>query len=260
MPPGGTQNIEQDRRSQYLRHVQKKRMELLTAASLRFAKPQQNLEPSPFPIIPTTDKITTIPYEPSEDEPIPLYPEGSPEETGEEEETNEDVRKTQFASTVAQALLAGEKQAEQDKEKRKQTVLQQQVKKKAEAAIKRGAIQIVNLITSALNLGSGFVATLIDWVIYAATFGYLNLELFYGKYLMKGKDPFISEPSWDPLPLPLPNEWLDRLIIAADIFIFILIFTAIMAFIVIIVGIVAFLDNPLAIFTDFVGMGINIFQ
>jgi hypothetical protein len=33
-----------------------------------------------------------------------------------------------------------------------------------------------------------------------------------------------------------------------------------MAFIVIIVGIVAFLDNPLAIFTDFVGMGINIFQ
>lgn len=261
MAVGGASPTEQNRRSQYLRDVQKRRTELLAAAQLRFTKPQMETLPSIPSSAPHTleNKPTTIPYEPSEDSPIPLYPDELPEEI-EEETTNEDQRRTRFASTIAKTLLADDEEEKEEKEKRKQTKLQKEIKKKVEAGARRGAMYLVDFISSALNIGSSGVAFLIDWVFFAYSFAYLNLELFYGKYIMKGKDPFISEPSWDPLPLPLPNEYVDMGIIAADIILVILAFTAIAALIIIVAGAMALADHPLAAFVDFLGMGISIFQ
>ncbi|GEM_PF-3603797 len=257
MAAGGASPTEHNRRSQYLRDVQKRRAELLAAAELRFAKPQMGALPNFPSSAPHTmeNKPTTIPYEPSEDSPIPLYPDELPEE----EEINENQRRTQFASSIAQTLLASDEEEKGEGEKRKQTKLQKEMKKKAEAGMRRGAIYLVDLISSALNIGSAGVAFLIDWVFFAYSFAYLNLELFYGKYMMKGKDPFISEPGWDPLPLPLPNEYVDMGIIAADIILVLLAFTAAAALIIIVAGFIALADHPLASFVDFLGVGINIF-
>jgi len=260
MATGGASSTEQNRRSQYLRDVQKKRADLLAAAQLRFAKPENKTS---LPNIPSfaqrtmEDKPTTIPYE----DPL-ADTEEMEEEAGEdeEEEIDEEERRTQFASTTAQTILASEQQETQGEESKKQTVLQKEIKKKAEAGVRRGAVYITDLIAGAFDMGSAGVGFFIDWIIWAFSLGYLNVELFYGKYLMKGKDPFISEPSWDPFPLPLPNEWVDKLIIAADILVFLLAFTAVVALIVIIAGIMAVLDNPLASFLDFFDMRINIFQ
>ncbi|HBK34082.1 TPA: hypothetical protein DEP34_00435 [Candidatus Uhrbacteria bacterium] len=261
MAVGGASPTEQNRRSQYLRDRQKKHAELLAAAQLRFAKPKMEAlptVPSSAPYI-IENKPTTIPYEPSEHSPIPLYPDGLPEET-EEETSNEEGRRMQFASTIAKTLLTDDKEEKQNEEKRKQTKLQKEIKKKAETGARRGAIYLVDFISSALNIGSSGVAFLIDWIFFAFSFAYLNLELFYGKYIMKGKDPFISEPSWDPLPLPLPNEYVDMGIIAADIILVILVLTAAAALIIIVAGAMALTDHPLAAFVDFLGMGISVFQ
>lgn len=93
------------------------------------------------------------------------------------------------------------------------------VKRKAEAAMKRGIIYVVDLIAGCCDLGTLSITLLIDIFIYMFTFGWLNLELVYGRWFRDGKDILISPLSWDPIPVPVDPEAnvLMGILVAADL-------------------------------------------
>jgi len=97
--------------------------------------------------------------------------------------------------------------------------LREKTKQYAKQAFRRVMIYIVDLIAMALDLSSATITIIIDWSIYLFTFSWLNLEMFYGRHLAKGKSKFIGPISWAPLKVPVdPNAIvLQSLIIAADI-------------------------------------------
>jgi hypothetical protein len=94
-------------------------------------------------------------------------------------------------------------------------------KKKAKATIRRGVIWAVNTIASAIDLGSLGISLFITLNLYMITFGYLNIELFYGLKFRKGQDKIIPAISWEPIPMPIdPHRTiLMGLIVSADIMI-----------------------------------------
>jgi len=126
---------------------------------------------------------------------------------------------SQIKSNLARAKkpsVRGVMQAELQKSK---DILQKEIKKKAKAAFKRGLIYVVDMIAAALDLGTVGVSMLIDFFIYVFTFMWLNLELFYGLKMRKGKDPFVSPISWDPIPMPIDPHAVILMgaIVAADV-------------------------------------------
>lgn len=98
--------------------------------------------------------------------------------------------------------------------------LQAEVKKQAKAAMRRGAMYITELLATALDLGSAGISFLADFIIHLMMLGWLNLELFYGKWMMKGKSRFVPALSWDPIPMPVDKSGmlLAVAVIAADLF------------------------------------------
>lgn len=133
--------------------------------------------------------------------------------------SNIQMRQQQARSPGAQDELERLKQEQIDR-------LRKAVKRKLEAAAKRGIIYIVDLLAGCLDLGTAGISTLVDILFYIFTFGWLNLEMFYGTHLRKGKDLLISPLSWDPIPMPVDPDAiiLQGLLVAADITLIILIF------------------------------------
>ena len=68
--------------------------------------------------------------------------------------------------------------------------------------------------------------------------------MFYGSFWTKGKSKLISPLSWEPLPIPLPNEWLYIALLAADIFLVLLIFFALMGLILFFFMLTYLWNNP----------------
>jgi len=97
--------------------------------------------------------------------------------------------------------------------------LQNELKKKAKATFRRGAIYIVDLLAGALDLSSAGVTFVVDVMVYFFTLGWLNLELFYGTYFSKKKSRLVSPLSWDPIPMPVDKDAfiLQTFVIAADL-------------------------------------------
>ncbi|MBI4592323.1 hypothetical protein HY733_02660 [Candidatus Uhrbacteria bacterium] len=97
--------------------------------------------------------------------------------------------------------------------------LREEVKKKAKAAFRRGVIFVLDLLAAAFDLGSTGISFLVDVFIYFFTFGWLNLEMIYGKHFAKGKSRLVGPISWDPIPMPVDKEAiiLQGIIVAADI-------------------------------------------
>ncbi len=89
------------------------------------------------------------------------------------------------------------------------------VKKAAKAAMQRGAIYITNSIASAIDLGTGGVSLIINIVVHFFTLGWLNVEMIYGGFIMKDKSRFISDVSFDPIPVPLPKSMKRLVLIGA---------------------------------------------
>ena len=100
--------------------------------------------------------------------------------------------------------------------------VKQQIKQKTKAVVKRGILYLINLLSGALDLSSGFISTLITGIIYTMTFTIWNLQMFYGSYLSgywmtKKKSKYIDPLDWEPLPIPLSPIILHIALLAADI-------------------------------------------
>jgi len=122
-----------------------------------------------------------------------------------------------FERAIKQRLLKQRaieaKGSEEEEDKR------EEAKKFAKAAAKRGIMFAVNFLVSALNIATVGVAFLIDAIFYLFCLGWLNLEMFYGTYIAKGKSKYISPISWSPIPMPIDKNaiFLQGVIIFADI-------------------------------------------
>lgn len=157
--------------------------------------------------------------------------------------------KAQLSNIKLKIANTKRKSAKAELERLKEQQIQrirQAVKRRAKAAAKRGIIYVVDLIAAALDLGSGGVALLVDIFVYLFTFGWLNLELFYGRVFRKGKDPFISPLSWDPIPMPVDPKanLLAGAIIAADILIVMVSFVVFFYAFCMVTDFVAFYSDP----------------
>jgi hypothetical protein len=115
---------------------------------------------------------------------------------------------------------AAQQQIEQEKSGKDDAAqMQQLVKKKAKAAVRRGMMYLLNLIGVAIDAGSGGVALLITGFIHLFTLGWLNTEMIYGSYFMKGKSKIVAPLSYEPIPMPIDKKGhiLIAFVVAADI-------------------------------------------
>lgn len=123
-------------------------------------------------------------------------------------------------SAIAQRSATQQAQEQQDaqvnaaKEK-----VRLKIKQYAKTTFRRGAIFVVDLLAAALDLSSSGVSFVVDCILYMFTFGWLNLEMIYGKYFAKGKSRFVGPISWAPIPMPVDKDALilSGFIVAADI-------------------------------------------
>ncbi|PJA45141.1 hypothetical protein CO174_04895 [Candidatus Uhrbacteria bacterium CG_4_9_14_3_um_filter_50_9] len=173
-----------------------------------------------------------------------------PRGTQEVDPTPVDQLRAQLSNLKLQMARTKNQSAKDELEKLKDEQmarLRSAIKKRAKAAFKRGVIWVIDLIAASFDIGTVGVSMIVDILIYTFTFGWLNLELFYGKKFRKGKDPFISPLSWDPIPMPVdPNAViLDGLVIAADIAIVILGFCLFFLGFCLMYDYAAFMQNPL---------------
>lgn len=121
---------------------------------------------------------------------------------------------------IAKQLARSQTQALNKEQTQAQALKQQaEVKARAKTSMRRGAIYVVDLLASALDLSSAGISFLIDIFFYAFSLGWLNLEMIYGKYFAKGKSRYISPISWDPIPMPVDKGAiiLQGFIITADL-------------------------------------------
>jgi hypothetical protein len=180
-----------------------------------------------------------------------------PRGTQEVDPTSVDQLRSQLSDLKMKIGKTKKQSAREELEKLKDEQIQRirrAVKRRAKAAFKRGVIYVVDLIASGIDIGTTGVSIIVDIFIYIFTFGWLNLELFYGKKFRKGKDPFISPLSWDPIPVPVdPNAViLEGIIIAADIAIIIIGFVLFFLGFCILHDYISFMENPLDFATSIV--------
>jgi hypothetical protein len=130
-----------------------------------------------------------------------------PPQTGIDSSSQNEQTLNALKSAMAKQSIAQQKQAlKQATEEKVNEKTREEFKKTAKAAVRRGAIFVVDLIAAALDLGSSGIAFLIDIFIYLFTLGWLDLEMVYGRWMRKGKDRFIAPISWAPIPMPLDKD------------------------------------------------------
>ena len=119
----------------------------------------------------------------------------------------------------------------------------------AKKAATQGTIWVVNLIVSALNIGSGGVALLVDGFVYILTFGWLNLQLFYGTYIAQGKSLFIPPLSTEPFPVGMDRKSADLMlqiaVIALDLLLVIVGICALGFVLLVIWAYIEFIEDPI---------------
>lgn len=141
-----------------------------------------------------------------------------------EKDRDEKIGDLLASTRVRQAMarrqaLAGEQANITSKKSQQAAGSQSDLKKKATAGFKRGVLYIVSLLAAAFDLGSSGVSFIIDIFVYTFTLGWLNLEMIYGGWIMKGKSRYVSPLSWDPIPMPIDKNavLLSIVVIAADL-------------------------------------------
>jgi len=99
---------------------------------------------------------------------------------------------------------------------------QDQIKKDAKAGMRRGMVYLVDLLAGGLDMGTGGLSFFIDIFMYGFSLGWLNLEMFYGLHLAKGKSRYISPISWAPFKIPVDEKayMLQIAILTADLALF----------------------------------------
>lgn len=160
---------------------------------------------------------------------LPQAPDSKTDEDNQEqEEQGEQEIKKQGIIDTLQARLAKAKKdyavqeesglADEAKEKTRAEV-KKAAKKAAKSVIIRGTTFLVTGIAGVIDVGTAGISLIVDFLVYAFSLGWLNLELFYGRLLRKDKDPFISALSYAPIPMPVDPKAniLAGAVIAADI-------------------------------------------
>lgn len=108
---------------------------------------------------------------------------------------------------MAKRAAAQQAQAQQEAQVSEQTRKERErIKQYAKATFRRGFIFVLNWFAAALDMSTASVSFVIDVFIYLFSLGWLNLELFYGRILMKGRSRFIGPLSWDPIPMPVDKK------------------------------------------------------
>ncbi len=68
--------------------------------------------------------------------------------------------------------------------------------------------KIAGMITMSLNLATGGLAFLFTFFIDFMILGWENLQMIYGRWIMKGKHKIVPPLSWDPIPMPFDGQAL----------------------------------------------------
>lgn len=144
----------------------------------------------------------------------------SEEENAQQAQAQQAQRLAGIQAGISAQTQRQQAQSQQNQQVDEETRQQQEEKKKvAKATMRRGAIYVIDLLASALDISSSGVSFFIDIFIYMFTLGWLNLEMIYGKYFAKGKSRYVGAISWDPIPMAIDKEAiiLQGFVVAADL-------------------------------------------
>lgn len=133
------------------------------------------------------------------------------------EQLKQGIQRSRAAMAARSAALRV--QEEQAGEAEQAGADQQALKKKLKAATRRGVLWILNLLGVAVDFASAGAGLLVTWIIRVFSLGWLNTEMIYGSYFMKGKSKLISPLSWEPIPMPVDKKGLILIafVVAADL-------------------------------------------
>jgi hypothetical protein len=147
-------------------------------------------------------------------------------EDGEEEE-EEQQRQVSFQSfmqliRIKGAITDAAEISQKDDDVAKQTTVnisQDATRQAAKKMVPKAANAGANFLSTVLDLGTGGGALLVTIFIHLLSLGWLNVEMVYGTWIKKGKDPIVGKLSWDPIPMPVDKNgiMLQGLVIMADL-------------------------------------------
>lgn len=125
------------------------------------------------------------------------------------------------------------------------------------AAIKRGFMYLFNLLFAGIGVGTAGIGFLIAGIPYALTLFYFNLEMIYGRWIKKGKDPYIAPISYDPVPMPMDEEarLLQWGLVGVDLFFLLIVVPSLC---ISMIFLVAFVTNPLQAMAEFGILGFEL--
>lgn len=149
------------------------------------------------------------------------------EDGEEEEEEEEQQRQVSFQSfmqliRIKGAITDAAEISQKDDDVAKQTTVnisQDATRQAAKKMVPKAANAGANFLSTVLDLGTGGGALLVTIFIHLLSLGWLNVEMVYGTWIKKGKDPIVGKLSWDPIPMPVDKNgiMLQGLVIMADL-------------------------------------------
>ncbi|OGL98235.1 hypothetical protein A2318_01335 [Candidatus Uhrbacteria bacterium RIFOXYB2_FULL_45_11] len=150
------------------------------------------------------------------------------EDEDQEEEEQEEQRRVSFQSfmqlvRIKGALIDAADLPQNDNARAQQAdatrAAQDAAKQAAKKMVPKAANAGANFISTALDLGTGGAGLVVTIFIHLLSLGWLNVEMVYGTWLKKGKDPVIGRLSWDPIPMPIDKNGiiLQGMVIMADL-------------------------------------------
>jgi len=111
-----------------------------------------------------------------------------------------------------------------DEQKKK---AQEEIRKQAKVALRRGLTEVLTSICGALDIGSGGVTAVVNWIItYPVALVDLNLQMIWGYYITKKKSFFFPALEWSPIPMPsvISVKFLHIGLVVLDLLILMLLF------------------------------------
>lgn len=143
-------------------------------------------------------------------------PEGLENQEEQNEEETEETNEAESAESQQQAAneMLMRQQQEARMEQMEEQLLeesgvgegkskaQEEVRKQAKNAIRRGVEELAQGIGNAFDVGTAGVSTIITVFMYAITLTDLNLQMIWGYYLTKKKSFFFPALEWSPIPMP----------------------------------------------------------
>ncbi|MBI4435516.1 hypothetical protein HY630_02495 [Candidatus Uhrbacteria bacterium] len=144
----------------------------------------------------------------------------APEEPAQDQAPEQSRIASMLQRSIMQRTAKQQAQQQQEQQVSEETKKERdKLKQTAKAAVRRGAIYVLDLLAAALDISSAGITFLIDLIIYFFTLGWLNLEMIYGRYFAKGKSRYVGPLSWDPIPMPIDKDALilSGFVVAADI-------------------------------------------